>query len=113
MATLGLGSAVVLNVIFWLALLVSLPVYGFQSGYLFGRSAGLLLMGFIAGLVILLTRGMSGRRISWRRSVGGSPSSIRKPFPGSSVNGGPDRGDVRDRRLLDKGRFPCCRQLAL
>ncbi len=30
LATQGLGSAVVLNVIFWLALLASLPLYGFQ-----------------------------------------------------------------------------------
>jgi uncharacterized protein (TIRG00374 family) len=57
LATLGLGSAVVLNVIFWLALVISLPVYGFQSGYLFVAVAGLLLMAFIAGLVVLLTRG--------------------------------------------------------
>ncbi|HXW78834.1 MAG TPA: YbhN family protein, partial [Acidimicrobiales bacterium] len=57
LATLGLGSAVVLNVIFWLALVISLPVYGLQSGYLFVAVAGLLLMALIAGLVVLLTRG--------------------------------------------------------
>ena len=57
LATQGLGSAVVLNVIFWLALLVSLPLYGFQSGYLFVAVIGLLLMAGIALLVILLTKG--------------------------------------------------------
>ncbi len=57
LATQGLGSAVVLNVIFWLALLVSLPLYGLQSGYLFVAVIGLLLMAAIASLVILLTRG--------------------------------------------------------
>ena len=57
LATQGLGSAVVLNVIFWLALLVSLPLYGLQSGYLFVAVLGLLLMAAIAGLVVLLTRG--------------------------------------------------------
>jgi putative heme transporter len=57
LATQGLGSAVVLNVIFWLALLVSLPLYGFQSGYLFVAVIGMLLMVAIASLVILLTKG--------------------------------------------------------
>ena len=57
LATQGLGSAVVLNVIFWLALLVSLPLYGLQSGYLFVAVIGLLLMAGIALLVILLTKG--------------------------------------------------------
>ncbi len=57
LATQGLGSAVVLNVIFWLALLVSLPLYGLQSGYLFVAVIGMLLMAAIASLVILLTKG--------------------------------------------------------
>jgi hypothetical protein len=57
LATLGLGSAVVLNVIFWLALLISLPFYGLQPVYLVAAIAGLLLMTVIAGLIVLLTRG--------------------------------------------------------
>ena len=57
LATQGLGSAVVLNVIFWFALLVSLPLYGLQSGYLFVALIGMLLMIGIASLVILLTKG--------------------------------------------------------
>jgi uncharacterized protein (TIRG00374 family) len=57
LATQGLGSAVVLNVIFWFALLVSLPLYGLQSGYLFVAVIGMLLMAGIASLVILLTKG--------------------------------------------------------
>ena len=69
LATLGLGSAVVLNVIFWLALLISLPIYGFQSGYLFVAVAGLLLMAFIAALVILLTRG-DQRAVRFLTAVG-------------------------------------------
>lgn len=57
LASQGLGSAVVLNVIFWLALLISLPLYGLQSGYLFVALLGLLLMAAIASLVVLLTKG--------------------------------------------------------
>jgi uncharacterized protein (TIRG00374 family) len=57
LATQGLGSAVVLNVIFWLALLASLPIYGFRTAYLFVAILGLLLMAFIAALVVLMTKG--------------------------------------------------------
>ena len=57
LATQGLGSAVVLNVIFWLALVASLPIYGFRVAYLFVAVLGLLLMAFIASIVILMTKG--------------------------------------------------------
>lgn len=57
LATQGLGSAVVLNVIFWLALVASLPIYGFRVAYLSVAILGLLLMAFIAGLVVLMTKG--------------------------------------------------------
>ncbi len=57
LATQGLGSAVVINAIFWLALLVSLPLYGLHSGYLIVALIGLLLMAAIASLVVLLTKG--------------------------------------------------------
>ncbi len=57
LATQGLGSAVVLNVIFWLALAVSLPFYGLQPVYLVAAIAGLVLMVFIAALIVLLTKG--------------------------------------------------------
>jgi uncharacterized protein (TIRG00374 family) len=57
LASQGLGSAVVLNVIFWLALVASLPIYGFRVAYLFVAILGLMLMAFIAGLVILMTKG--------------------------------------------------------
>lgn len=57
MVTQGLGSAVVLNVIFWLALVASLPLFGFQVAYLSAALVGLVLMTAIGGLVILFTRG--------------------------------------------------------
>jgi uncharacterized protein (TIRG00374 family) len=57
LATQGLGSAVVLNAIFLVALIVSLPLYGFQLAYLFVAIVGVLLMAFLAGLVVLFTRG--------------------------------------------------------
>ena len=102
LATLGLGSAVLLNVIFWLALLVSLPIYGFQSGYLFVAVAGLLLMAFIAGLVILLTKG-DKRAIHFVAAVGRKvpflhPETLPRLF-GELV--GRVEALSRDRRLLD------------
>jgi hypothetical protein len=57
LATQGLGSAVLLNAIFWLALLASLPLYGFHLVYLSAALLGLLLMAALAGLVVLFTRG--------------------------------------------------------
>ncbi len=53
----GVGSAVVLNVIFWVALLISLFVRGYNPLYAVAAGAGVLLMGTFATVVILLTRG--------------------------------------------------------
>ncbi len=57
LATQGLGSAVVLNAIFLLGLIVSIPLYGFQPAYLTVAIIGVLLLAFLAGLVVLFTKG--------------------------------------------------------
>ena len=57
LATQGVGSAVVLNAIFWLALLVSIPLRGYNPIYGFAALAGLILFALFAGIVILLTKG--------------------------------------------------------
>jgi uncharacterized protein (TIRG00374 family) len=57
LATQGMGSAVVLNGIFWLSLLVSIPLHGYNPLYGFAAILGVLLIGIFAGLVFLLTRG--------------------------------------------------------
>jgi uncharacterized protein (TIRG00374 family) len=57
LATQGVGSAVVLNAIFWLALLVSIPLQGYNPYYGFAALAGLILFALFAGTLILLTRG--------------------------------------------------------
>ena len=57
LATQGMGSAVVLNVILWLALLVSIPFTGFDPLYATAAVVGALLLGAFAALVMLLTRG--------------------------------------------------------
>jgi uncharacterized protein (TIRG00374 family) len=57
LATQGIGSAVVLNAIFWVALLVSIPLRGYNPLYGFAAILGVLLLSIFGGLVVLLTRG--------------------------------------------------------
>jgi uncharacterized membrane protein YbhN (UPF0104 family) len=51
------GSAVVLNLILWLALLVSVFVRGYHPLYAVAAGAGVVLMGLFAALTLALTRG--------------------------------------------------------
>ncbi|HET6794582.1 MAG TPA: lysylphosphatidylglycerol synthase transmembrane domain-containing protein [Acidimicrobiales bacterium] len=57
MAAQGMGSAVVLNFLLWLGLLISIPLRGFNPVYGTAAVLGVLLIGFFAVLVVLLTRG--------------------------------------------------------
>src|SRR5271154_4838748 len=57
LATQGIGSAVVLNIIFWLALLISIPLQGYNPLYGFAALLGVLLLAIFAAVVFFLTRG--------------------------------------------------------
>lgn len=57
LATVGLGSAVVLNLILWVGLLISIPLNGFRPAYLTAAVIGVLLLGAAAALVYLLMEG--------------------------------------------------------
>jgi len=57
LATVGLGSAVVLNLILWLGLLISIPFNGFKPVYLTAALVGVLLLIAAAALVYLLMEG--------------------------------------------------------
>jgi uncharacterized protein (TIRG00374 family) len=57
LATQGLGSAVVLNVLLWLALVISIPIHGFSAAYVTAAVVGALLIGGFSALVALLTKG--------------------------------------------------------
>ena len=57
MATVGIGSAVVLNLILWVALLISIPLKGFKQAYVSAALIGVLLMGAAAFLVWSLMEG--------------------------------------------------------
>jgi uncharacterized protein (TIRG00374 family) len=57
LATSGLGSAVVLNVILWIALLVSIPAAGFNPLYVTAAIVGVFIMGFFAAILVGLIKG--------------------------------------------------------
>ncbi len=57
LASVGLGSAVVLNLILWITLLISIPMNGFRPAYVTAAIVGVLLLAFAAGLVYLLIEG--------------------------------------------------------
>lgn len=56
-AVQGIGSAVVLNLIFWLALIISIPFWGFNAIYLTATIVGILLFALVSVLIIAFTRG--------------------------------------------------------
>lgn len=60
LATAGIGSAVVLNIIFWTGLIISIPFRGVNEGYAFAALLGIIIMGFAAVLVVGVMDG-SGR----------------------------------------------------
>ena len=57
MATKGMGSTVVLNVLLWLALVISIPVSGFRPLYATVAIVGAVLLAAFAALVVGFTRG--------------------------------------------------------
>jgi hypothetical protein len=67
LATVGLGSAVVLNLILWCGLIVSIPVRGVNPIYGSAALAGVIVMGLAAALVFGLMEGQgrSERVIRW------------------------------------------------
>jgi uncharacterized protein (TIRG00374 family) len=57
LAIQGIGSAVVLNVLLWLGLLVSIPAQGFDPIYGTAALVGAVLLGGFAAVVVLLSHG--------------------------------------------------------
>jgi hypothetical protein len=57
LAVQGIGSAVVLNGIFWLTLLISIPLHGYNPLYGFAAILGVILLSVFAGLIIFINRG--------------------------------------------------------
>lgn len=59
LATVGLGSAVVLNIVLWVALVISIPLDGFNPAYGTAAAVGMVLLGLVGALVLLLLKGRS------------------------------------------------------
>ena len=57
MATKGLGSTVVLNVLLWLALVISIPLAGFHPIYVTVAAIGAVVLLAVAALALGITRG--------------------------------------------------------
>lgn len=57
LATVGLGSAVVLNLLLWVMLLISIPVIGYRPVYVTVGMVGLLVMAAFGTVVVLLMKG--------------------------------------------------------
>ena len=73
LAAQGSGSAVVLNIIFWIALVVSIPLRGFNPAYGFAALVGVFLMLAFFGTIALLTRGQRHADAWLRSTVGRLP----------------------------------------
>jgi uncharacterized protein (TIRG00374 family) len=73
LATQSVGSALILNALLWVALIVSLPFYGFNPLYLTVVLLGVALMGATAAIVVLLTRGSTRAQRTLRTIVGHLP----------------------------------------
>jgi uncharacterized protein (TIRG00374 family) len=67
LATVGLGSAVVLNLLLWTALIVSIPIRGVNAIYGSAALAGVIVMGIAGSLVFGLMEGQgrSEKIIRW------------------------------------------------
>ncbi len=67
LATVGLGSAVVLNMILWVGLIVSIPIRGVNAIYAIAAMIGVLVMGLAGTLIFGLMEGQkrSEKVIRW------------------------------------------------
>lgn len=67
LAAQGAGSAVVLNLMFWVALVISIPLHGINPAYGFAGLAGVFLLLAFFGTILLITRGQQRADIWVRR----------------------------------------------
>jgi uncharacterized protein (TIRG00374 family) len=68
LAAQGAGSAVVLNIIFWVVLVISIPLDGFNPAYGFAALAGVFLLMAFFGTILMITRGQR-RADMWIRTI--------------------------------------------
>jgi uncharacterized protein (TIRG00374 family) len=76
LAAQGSGSAVILNIIFWIALVISIPLNGFNPLYGFAALAGVFLLLAFSGTILLITRGQR-RADAWIRAIARRVPSVK------------------------------------
>ncbi|MBW3537008.1 MAG: flippase-like domain-containing protein [Actinobacteria bacterium] len=65
----GLGSAMVLNILLWLALVISIPRHGFNPRYTLAAGLGVVLLGAFGAIVLMLMRHEKRARTILKRVV--------------------------------------------
>ncbi len=84
LATVGLGSAVVLNVLLWVTMLITIPVIGYRPAYVITAMIGLVVMGLFGVVIASLMRGhQSAER--WVRNVAGKVKWLNEDRLGELV----------------------------
>ena len=106
MAAQGMGSAVVLNVMLWLALVISIPLAGVHSIYVVVALAGMLALLAFFTLVYLFTRGEDAAVRAVRRVTHRIPHLDEERVV-ASINriGDSVRSLFRDRDLLKRSIY--------
>ena len=108
LATQGIGSAVVLNAMLWVALVISIPLHGFNSAYVTVAVVGAVLLAAFAALVLALTRGEAHATRALRsvaRRVPGSQKSRWSSSCSASPTGcGPSARSAPAARTPSRGR---------
>jgi hypothetical protein len=100
-ATQAIGSAVVLNLMLWTALVASIPVHGFSRVYGPIAVAGLVLLTAVGGLLVLLLRGDERIATGLARTIGRLPRVPADHVRSSVLAGAAHlRAFAADRRLL-------------
>lgn len=70
LATVGLGSAVVLNVLLWVTMLITIPVIGYRPAYVITAMIGLVVMGLFGVVIASLMSGHQSAERSVRNVAG-------------------------------------------
>lgn len=78
----GIGSAIVLNVLLWVALVLSIPTHGFNPLYTLAAGLGVLLLGAFGAIVVLLMRHEGRARQALCRIVTPIPFLDEERVPG-------------------------------
>lgn len=73
LAAQGIGSAAVLNMLLWVALIISIPVWGFSPVYLVAAVVGVVLLATSASLIFVFTRSAPRVGAALERAAGRIP----------------------------------------